>query len=375
MPYYFKIKGQGITSYSGEVNINLKYYPGVYNAGKTIIYVKPDNGSKFFPVATSYDKSKNEISFTTTNFGDFAFGIPQSTDSVYSPILFSPADSETVIGDTTVELRWGTRGLVQSYRLQISNDDLFDNLVFDKSGLTSTQITVDKLDNNTRYYWRVNITDAKGTGDWSNTFSFLTAPPYIKMDSPGDSEVLTADSTYIIRWETNIADSVNIILLKDNIEVLVIGDSVSSSTHAFEWEIPSNLIPDSSYSIKITSIDNPELSITSSGSFMIKNNTTAVAGSENKVKNFALYQNYPNPFNPSTIIKYSISGQSHVKIVIFNELGQKITTLVNSVINAGNHEIRWNASRYSSGIYFCSIKAADNSGKNFYKVMKMMLLK
>ena len=74
---------------------------------------------------------------------------------------------------------------------------------------------------------------------------------------------------------------------------------------------------------------------------------------------YALFQNYPNPFNPSTIIRYSLPGRSHVILAIFNALGQRVATLVNGDVDAGNHSVRFDGSNLASGVYFYHIQAGD----------------
>ncbi len=56
---------------------------------------------------------------------------------------------------------------------------------------------------------------------------------------------------------------------------------------------------------------------------------------------FALDQNYPNPFNPSTIISYQLPEQQYVNVIIFNMLGEEVSTLVNEVKEAGYHKVEW----------------------------------
>ncbi|MFH2024915.1 MAG: FlgD immunoglobulin-like domain containing protein [bacterium] len=58
---------------------------------------------------------------------------------------------------------------------------------------------------------------------------------------------------------------------------------------------------------------------------------------------FALLQNYPNPFNPETTIEYALPKQSKVTLTIYNVLGQQVRTLTNTVQNAGNYSIVWDA--------------------------------
>jgi photosystem II stability/assembly factor-like uncharacterized protein len=85
---------------------------------------------------------------------------------------------------------------------------------------------------------------------------------------------------------------------------------------------------------------------------------------------YTLEQNYPNPFNPNTVIKYSLAQDGFVNIAVFNLLGEKVATLVNTTQRAGNYEVNFNASSFSSGIYFYSMEAGD-----FKSVRKMLLMK
>ncbi|MEJ2195247.1 MAG: T9SS type A sorting domain-containing protein, partial [Ignavibacteriaceae bacterium] len=85
---------------------------------------------------------------------------------------------------------------------------------------------------------------------------------------------------------------------------------------------------------------------------------------------YGLSQNYPNPFNPNTTIKFSIPEASNVTLKVFNTLGEEISVLVNRVMEAGTHEINFDASQLHSGIYFYRIDAGA-----FSQVKKMTLLK
>jgi hypothetical protein len=88
---------------------------------------------------------------------------------------------------------------------------------------------------------------------------------------------------------------------------------------------------------------------------------------------FALSQNYPNPFNPFTTIEYSLPERSRVKIDVFNILGQKVRSLVDSEKSAGFYKITWDGTTTAgmpaaSGIYLYRFQAGD------YVETKMMLL-
>jgi FtsP/CotA-like multicopper oxidase with cupredoxin domain len=85
---------------------------------------------------------------------------------------------------------------------------------------------------------------------------------------------------------------------------------------------------------------------------------------------FGLEQNYPNPFNPSTEISFSLSEQSHVKLEVFNLLGQRVSTLADEEYPAGRHTVNWDASKQASGVYFYRISTKDG-----VDARRMMLLK
>ena len=86
---------------------------------------------------------------------------------------------------------------------------------------------------------------------------------------------------------------------------------------------------------------------------------------------YSVSQNFPNPFNPSTIIKYQLPQNSFVSLKVYNSLGQEVATLVNDMVNAGSHEVQFNASNISSGVYYYVI----NAGNNFVQTKKMILIK
>lgn len=108
------------------------------------------------------------------------------------------------------------------------------------------------------------------------------------------------------------------------------------------------------------------------GSFEI---TDAVEVDFTAPVDFSLNQNYPNPFNPTTIINFGLAVDANVSIKIYNTLGQEVTTLLNGEMKAGLHDVEFNASSFSSGVYFYQIEAQGVNGTNFSSVKKMMLMK
>ncbi|GJQ63739.1 MAG: hypothetical protein SCALA702_27920 [Melioribacteraceae bacterium] len=93
------------------------------------------------------------------------------------------------------------------------------------------------------------------------------------------------------------------------------------------------------------------------------------------VNNYALNQNYPNPFNPGTMINYSIPVSGKVNITVYDILGNKVATLVNSLLEQGSYEVSFNAGNLSSGMYIYTINVQGADGSHFMDTQKMMLMK
>ena len=74
-------------------------------------------------------------------------------------------------------------------------------------------------------------------------------------------------------------------------------------------------------------------------------------------KSIELKQNYPNPFNPDTSIPFRVETAGKIKLEIYSIAGQFIQTLTNQIYPVGEHEIKFNASNFSSGIYLYTLSS------------------
>jgi hypothetical protein len=104
------------------------------------------------------------------------------------------------------------------------------------------------------------------------------------------------------------------------------------------------------------------IKLSTSHTIGINNNETALS--------FTLEQNYPNPFNPVTNIKYQIPKDGFVKLAVYDMLGREVEVLINEKQSTGAYETSWNASRFSSGVYFYKLTAG-----NFVETKRMLLIK
>ncbi|HPN39499.1 MAG TPA: T9SS type A sorting domain-containing protein, partial [Melioribacteraceae bacterium] len=86
---------------------------------------------------------------------------------------------------------------------------------------------------------------------------------------------------------------------------------------------------------------------------------------------FSLEQNYPNPFNPATKINYSIPanlGNVKTNLEVYDILGNKVAVLVNQNQSPGLYTVEFNASKFSSGVYFYKLTYGE------YSITKKMSL-
>jgi rhodanese-related sulfurtransferase len=85
---------------------------------------------------------------------------------------------------------------------------------------------------------------------------------------------------------------------------------------------------------------------------------------------FSLSQNHPNPFNPTTTITYGLPVAADVTLIVYNSLGQKVAQLADGRMNAGYHNVVFDASQFASGMYICRMQAGT-----FAATKKLILLK
>jgi hypothetical protein len=85
---------------------------------------------------------------------------------------------------------------------------------------------------------------------------------------------------------------------------------------------------------------------------------------------FELMPAFPNPFNPNTTIQYNVKNSESISLQVIDVSGRVVETLLDDIIEPGNHEITWNARNHPSGIYFVKLTSGERS-----QTQKLILLK
>jgi flagellar hook assembly protein FlgD len=79
---------------------------------------------------------------------------------------------------------------------------------------------------------------------------------------------------------------------------------------------------------------------------------------------------FPNPFNPNTTIQYNVKNSESISLQVIDISGRVVETLLEDIIEPGNHEITWDARNQPSGIYFVKLTSGERS-----QTQKLILLK
>lgn len=145
------------------------------------------------------------------------------------------------------------------------------------------------------------------------------------------------------------------------------GSSVSANG-IFIWNVKTG---QAGFSFVVTiKVTDGEFEATTTTIFNVDQVIVGVEEPDQIPSEYKLSQNYPNPFNPSTKISFALPKESHVRLSVYNILGQEVGVLVNKSMGAGYHDVTFDASKLNTGMYIYKIEAED-----FVSVKKMLFVK
>ncbi len=201
-------------------------------------------------------------------------------------------------------------------------------------------------------------------------FAASTVLAHVNLKYPMGGETFQRGETVTIEWEEQIehGDSQwNLYHSPDggnNWETIVSG--LAKENLSYNWTVPEVTTEEGQIRVVQDNSTGTDYSDVS-GNFIIST-TTGIQNEKNQPDNFKLNAAYPNPFNSSTVISFQLQRSTKVKVEIFNIVGQKIETLLNRELQAGTHQIKWDAANLPSGLYFYTVTT------NFYSETRRLAL-
>ena len=244
------VSGFGIEQVTFDINFDIDGMD-FKDPNEMTVYHRPFPGQGIFtPLTTIYDSDLKQIIVINAAPGEFIFTYPDAQPIPLAPILDRPANMGLINQSQPVMLKWIPKGFYDMFQLQVALDEGFSELIVNEPGLIEFEYTIESVDPNTIYYWRVNTTNEGGTSDWSAS-SFTTAEPVIELISPNGGEHLRRGFNYLIQWDYNLSEDVVIELYRGNSSIKII-DTVYN-TGSYDWEVGLGVRSSTDYSIKIKS--------------------------------------------------------------------------------------------------------------------------
>ena len=216
----------------------------------------------------------------------------------------------------------------------------------------------------------IRISDTANDSLSSVSAPFHIAGPNIRVTYPNGGETLDFLSATYITWTSDGIDFVDIELSLDGgLSWISLAQKIDAAKQQFLWN-PSKAVTSKLCLIRISDFSKQADYDESDKTFTTEISQIITEVTEKSPRELKLFNNFPNPFNPSTTITFSIPEPENITIDIYNVSGQKIKSLINGSMSAGEHSVRWDAAGSPAGVYFYKIKA----GK-FERTMKMTLVK
>lgn len=313
LPKRVVVEKYSINYFTADIRFDVDSF-GIKNPEDITLYYRSTEGEgTFTPLETSYNSVKKQLSATLDDFGEIIFTYPDLDHLVFAPSAVMPKEAAMVNFQLPVTLEWAQNGFFNSFDLQVATDEEFTELYTDETGLKTTVYKLTELPANQNFYWRVKMTNDAGESQWSETASFTTTAPSMKITAPNGGEIFQRGLDSFIEWKTNTEEKVILSLYKDNILQQVI-DTVDN-IEGYLWSIPTEIDSACGYHIAIRSLADSAVSDISDATFAM--NATACTPED------VPYVNLTSPNGGEMFDR-----QNKIAITWENTTGQSVTILL-----------------------------------------------
>jgi hypothetical protein len=344
----------GGSSWVGQLTVTGSFTDGIkmFNANYGILYADPTAAGQPYQIRYTTNGGTNWILSPTSPVATAEFGVINAWDFTDTSHVWC-GSANTTPSSTTAKMyrtvngtagNWltvtvpGTGGTTGCYYQAVGFTDNNNGLIGSSGG------------------------DIKKTTDGGVTYSAVVAPPGL--------------TTFSVMNMVSLKDGSNLIRLSiDSGGGTVIWKTSNLGTTWIREQVPTQA---SSSSISHLQFLNANLGFAALGSpsgalggLLRYGPVSGIGNNNNEIPaSYKLEQNYPNPFNPSTSIKFDLPKSGFVTLKVYNSIGKEVATLVSESMSAGNHQVSFDASSLTSGLYFYKI-----STDNFTDSKKMLLVK
>ncbi|MFC2103589.1 T9SS type A sorting domain-containing protein, partial [Bacteroidota bacterium] len=296
-------------------------------------------------VTLNYYGEEPVVAFETVqqifSSGNFFPGLP-SNIMLWGPHL-NGGDAVVVVDSNNVPYApsLGTNDVMVPVCRPVIGRSQVNDYLFMAFHAATDNVWPDTLVDATTYFAGYFMYSVDGGATWTDPEKFTPDSPLLDFRYPSIGEVLPTDVT----TDDDVV----------TVHIVMQGDSIPGST------IPDTAPDPAPMPVGVTA---------QYYHFTTQITLVGVGDDKSVVNDFRLEQNYPNPFNPSTQINYTLAERSNVTIKVYDVLGSEVASLINTTQEAGAHNVTFDASTLSSGLYIYTLNAG-----NYTSSKKMMLLK
>ena len=355
-------------NFGGNVRLELnRTYPS--STWETLFASTPNDGVQSWTVTgPNSDHVRFRVTHTT---------IPGQADTsnadtrIVSPALHLqwPNGGETVLTGMRDTVRFTRTLMTDPLQLDLNRD--YPNgtwqTVVSNIGTDSTAMWIVQLPASNNARMRISSMNNPAINDASDA-NFVLRAPQMTLIAPNGGEQLPAGTPFNIQWsapehQSTVRLDVNHDYPSGSWETIT---SNTQNDGQFTW------VPDPPASVhcrvRVAAVYYTQTNVISAADFAIT--AAATDNKPNLPKDFALHEPYPNPFNPTTVVGIDLPSRMKVTATVFNRLGQQVATLSEGILEAGRHDLTFDASTQPSGIYFIRVNAAGET-----QILKAALIK